>query len=59
MIAGAHAIHGPPAFLDPHEVVAKVVELLLDARLAGFTYSDNADDGSDPDRDAEDGQDAP
>src|SRR5437763_13978812 len=50
----ASAIDGAPARLDPHEILAEAVELLLDARLAGFSNRNDANHGGDPDRDTQD-----
>jgi hypothetical protein len=55
---GAHAIDGAPACFNPNKVVAQIVELLLDARLARLADGHHADHRSNPDRDAQHGQDA-
>jgi hypothetical protein len=57
--AGAHSADGPTARFDPDEIVAEIVELLLDAHLAGLADGDDADHCRDPDRDPEDRQKAP
>src|ERR1051326_8855722 len=54
--AGADAVDRAAAGLDPDEVVAEVVELLLDARLPGFADGHDADHRGDADGDAEDGE---
>ena len=41
--AGASAIHRAAPRLDPHEVVAEVIELLLDTRLTGFADRDDTE----------------
>src|SRR5258708_36636 len=53
MRPSANSVDGAAAFLDPDEIVAEVVQLLFDARLAGIADGDHADDGRDADRDAE------
>ena len=58
MGAGAHSVHGAAARFNPHKVVAEIVHLLLDARLAGFADSYHADHRSDTDGDAHDRQQA-
>src|SRR5258706_526356 len=50
---GADAIHRPSAGLDPDEVVAEVIELLLDPRLTSSPDGHNADDRGDSDGDPE------
>ena len=56
--AGAYAVDGAAASFDPNEIVAEIVEMLLDAGLAGLPDGDDADDGGNADGDTEDGQDA-
>src|SRR2546430_5650471 len=51
MSAGANAVDRPPARLNPHKIVAEVIELLFDTRLAGFANSHHANHGSDADGD--------
>jgi hypothetical protein len=58
MRARAHSVHRATASFNPDEVVAKVVQLLLNSRLAGFAYSYDTDDRSNPDRDPQNRQDA-
>ncbi len=53
-----HAIHGPTSGLNPHKIVAQVVQLLLDAGLPGLSDGDHADDRRDPDRYTQDRQNA-
>ena len=54
--AGAYAIDGAAACFDPHEIVAKIIHLLFDTRLASFADGYHTDHGSDADGDAHDGQ---
>lgn len=58
MVPGADAVDGAPAGLDPHEVVAQVVELLLDLDRPGLADGDNADHRPDADGNAQHGEDA-
>src|SRR5215831_18452717 len=45
-----NAVDGSAAGLDPNEVVAEIVELLLDPDLPGLADGDDADDRGNPDR---------
>ncbi len=54
--AGAYAIDGAASGFDPHEIIAEIVHLLLDPRLAGFADGHHADHRGDADGDAHDGQ---
>jgi hypothetical protein len=56
--AGAYAIDRAASGFDPHEIVAEIVHLFFDARLAGFADGYDADYGSDADGDAHDSQQA-
>src|SRR5262249_23875378 len=51
--ARAHAADRPAARLNPDEVVAEIVELLLHACLSGLTDRDDANHGGDADRASE------
>src|ERR1700739_4512572 len=57
MRAGAHAVDGAAAGLNPHEIVAEIVELLLDAGLPCFADGHDANHRGDADGDAEHRQD--
>src|SRR5665213_255769 len=54
--SGSHSVHSSPALLDPNKVVAEVVHLLLDLRLAGLADRHDADHRADPDGDPEHGK---
>ena len=56
MRAGASAVDRAAARLNPYEIVAKIVELLLDARLARFSNRHYADHCRNPDGNAQDGK---
>src|SRR6266704_2442564 len=58
MSTGANAVYSPHARLNPHKIVAEVIELLFDTRLAGLANSHHANHGSDADGDAQHRQDA-
>src|ERR1700730_9184638 len=58
MSACSDAIDGSTPGLDPHEIVAEVIQLLFDSGLPGLTDRDDANDGGDPDRYSEDRQEA-
>src|ERR1700686_655251 len=53
---GPSALDGAAARFDPHEIVAEIVHLLFNARLASFADGYHADHGGDADSDAHDGQ---
>src|SRR5258708_4442066 len=50
------SVNCPPSRLNPHKIVAQIIELLLDPRLPGFSDGDHADDRRDPDRYTQDRQ---
>ena len=54
----ANTVDGAPAGLNPHKIVAQIVELLLDPRLPRFSYGHDANNRRNPDGDAQDRQDA-
>jgi len=58
MRACADAVDRPTARFNPDEVVAKIVQLLLDSRLSGFADGHDTNDGRNPDSDPQNCQDA-
>ncbi len=57
--SGAPAIDGASPRFNPYKIVAKAVELLLDARLARFSNRHHANHRRDPDGDAQDRKNTP
>jgi hypothetical protein len=51
-----YAVHGTAACFNLHQVVAKIIHVLFDARLTSFTNGDHTNDGSDANRDTHHGQ---
>jgi hypothetical protein len=49
---GTHAVDGSPAPFDPYEIVAEIVELLLDLLLAGLSDGHHANHRRDANGDA-------
>lgn len=58
MGASTDAVDGAAASFDPNEIVAEIVELLLDTSLASFADGDNTDDCGDADGDPQDRENA-
>ena len=56
MTAAADAAGRARTGLDPHKVVAEIIELLLHLGGAGLADGDDADDGADADGDAQHGE---
>jgi hypothetical protein len=55
---GSNAVDRAAASFDPDEIIAQIVELLLDLPLAGLPDGDNADHRRNPDSDTQDRQQA-
>ncbi len=58
MCPSSDAIHRSSSRLNPHKVVAQIVQLLLDARLSCFSDRNNTNDRGDPDGNSQYRQDA-